>query len=341
MNRRTSLTAAAAAIALLLAGYGAFWWLVAERVEASLAGWVEAERQAGLIVDAERTPVGGFPLRFSATFRHPHVTGALSGQPIDWQPPDVTVWLWPFDLQTLHLSASGTHNLSLGGKAAVLDAEALEVGIGFDGAGRLKRVGLNSDAATLALPDGKTVAFDALTVAADIPPTPPSSERDPLLSFSLRAGGLKLPPDVQLLTTDPVGDVTLEGTMKGPLPGAPLRETLAAWRDHGGIVEISSFGASQGPLSLSGGATIALDAGLQPIVAANVKARGLGPTIDLLAGQKRIAQDDVLKLKLFVAATERDAQGGGKEVTSGVTLQNGFLSIGPFKVARIARIDWP
>ena len=48
-----------------------------------------------------------------------------------------------------------------------------------------------------------------------------------------------------------------------------------------------------------------------------------------------------VRVKLFIAATERDAPDGGKQVTSGLTVQNGVLSLGPFRIARVARIYWP
>jgi len=129
--------------------------------------------------------------------------------------------------------------------------------------------------------------------------------------------------------------------VKGPMPPAPLNQALAAWRDRGGIVDLSSFNAAQDPLSVSGSATVALDADLQPVIAANLAAKGLGPAVDLLAQQKRIKPNDVLKVKLFIAATQQKAPDGGEQVTSGITVQNGFLYLGPFKVARVALIDWP
>jgi hypothetical protein len=122
---------------------------------------------------------------------------------------------------------------------------------------------------------------------------------------------------------------------------APLREALAAWRDAGGTVEVTDFALAQATLSLSGSATVALDETLQPIVAANLKARGLPTTIDLLASQKRIYPEDALKMKLFVKGAERDTKGGYKEVATGLTVQGGYLAWGPFKLAKVPPIQWP
>jgi hypothetical protein len=341
MNRRTLLSALAAAIALLFAGYSAYWWLMAERVNAALDAWIAAEKQAGLTIDADRTPIGGYPLLFQATFRHPHVSGMLGGQPFDWRGADVEARLWSFNLRSLLLTTAGDHQLALGITQAVVHADALSVHLHFNAEGQVSRVGAESGMATVALPNDRTFSFQSATVSFDGPPAPPQSDRDPLLQFSVSATALKLPADVQLLTANPVDTIAVQGTVKGPMQQAPLRQALAAWRDQGGAVDITSFSAAQAPLAVSGSATIVLDGDLQPIIAANVAAEGLGPTIDLLAQQKRIKANDVLKIKLFIAATEQKAPDGGKQVTSGVTVQNGYLYLGPFKVARVARIDWP
>jgi hypothetical protein len=335
------LFAAAAAVALLFAGYSAYWWMVAGRLSTGLDAWIAAERQAGLAIDADRTPIGGYPFTFRATFRHPHVSGRLAGRPIDWQGADVEAWLWPFGLRSLHLTTTGDHHVAIGTDQAAVHADELNVLLRFDLRGQVSSVAAESGAAAITLPGNRAVALQSASASFAAPATPPRSDRDPLLQFSLSAAALKLPPDVQLLTAGPVDTLAVQGAVKGPMPPAPLRQALASWRDAGGIVEVSAFSAAQAPLSVAGSATIALDADLQPIIAANLAAKGLGPTVDLLAQQKRIAGNDVMKAKLFIAATEQNAPDGGKQVTSGLTIQNGFLYLGPFKVARMARIDWP
>lgn len=335
------LFAAAAAVALLLAGYSAYWWMMAARLEAGLDSWIAAQRQAGLSIDADRTAIGGYPFSFKTTFRHPHVSGTVAGQPIDWQAEDVAAWVWPFDLRSLHLTTSGDHRLAVGSGQATVHTDALDVLLHFDTAGRVSSATVGSGAAIVGLPSSRAVAFQSASASFDAPAAAPQSDRDALLQFALSATALKLPPDVELLTANPVDSLALKGTVKGPMPPAPLKQALAAWRDQGGIVDLTTFSAAQDPLSVSGSATVALDADLQPVIAANLAAKGLGPAVDLLAQQKRMKPNDVLKVKLFIAATEQNAPDGGKQVTSGITIQNGFLYLGPFKVARVARIDWP
>jgi hypothetical protein len=195
--------------------------------------------------------------------------------------------------------------------------------------------------ATVTLPDQRTFGIGSGTASLTAPTSPPKSDTDTLLHFALDAKELKLPEGTVLLTADPLGEARLAGKVKGPMPMTPLRQALASWRDAGGTVEVSEFALAQATLSLSGSATVALDENLQPIVAANLKARGLPATIDLLASQKRIYPEDALKMKLFVKGAERDTKGGYKEVATGLTVQGGYLAWGPFKLAQVPPIQWP
>jgi hypothetical protein len=104
---------------------------------------------------------------------------------------------------------------------------------------------------------------------------------------------------------------------------------------------VKAFTLAQPPLTLTGSATLALDQDLQPIGAANMTARGLGETIDLLARQGRLAAGDATKFKLFVKGAQSPGADGVPEVATGLSLQNGYLSWGPFRLARMPRITWP
>jgi hypothetical protein len=337
--KRRGWIVAAIVIAVAGIGYSIYWWIVAGLLDKGIDAWAASQRQAGLTVEFERTPVTGFPFAFRANFHHPHIAGVLGGQAFDWHGPDVEASVSPLDLHSLILKAPGHHRLDLSPGPAVLDAGELVARWGSNSQGA--SVSATFADAQLTMPDGRSFAAGSGTASLHVPPTPPQSDKDPLLQFAARLVDLRLPEGTSLLTADPLGEAQLAGTVKGAMPVAPLRQALTAWRDAGGTVDLSSFALVQAPLSLSGSATIALDNDLQPIVAADLKARGLGPTIDLLASQKRIYPEDALKMKLFVKGAERDATGGYKEVATGLTLQGGYLSWGPFKLAKVPPIQWP
>lgn len=341
MVHRTKIIAAIAVVLALAGGYVGYWFYVAARLDRGIDEWAAFQRQAGLTVEFERSPVGGFPFSFRATFRRPHIAGTVGGRRFDWRGPDVEAEVPPFALTSLAFTAPGHHVLDLGAGPVPIDLAELVVRLGFDSGGLPSSASARFAGMQLTLPDGRSVGIGTGTALLTAPPVPPTSDKDPLLGFDLGADDIRLPQGTALLTADPLGTVKLAGAVKGPMPAAPLGEALAAWRDAGGTIELSSFAISQATLSIAGSATVALDQQLQPIVAADVKARGLGPTIDLLASQHRLHPEDALKMKLFVKGAERDAPGGGKEVATGLTVQGGYLSWGPFKIARVPPVRWP
>ncbi|GAB2175346.1 DUF2125 domain-containing protein [Dongia sp. agr-C8] len=340
MTHRTRVLAAIAAVVVLAGGYTAYWFIVAGQLEKGIDDWVDFQRQRGVTVAFERTPVGGFPLAFRTTFSNPHIAGAIAGQSFDWRGPDVMGSISPIDLHAMSFAGSGHHSLDLGAGPATVDAQDLTLRLSLDGFGQVAALAAKFADLKVALPDGRIVTAASGDVSLDAGP-PPKSDSDPLLQFGFNAKELKLPDDVVLLTADPLGEARLDGTVKGPIPPAPLREALAAWRDAGGTVEVTDFAAAQATLSVSGSATVALDENLQPIVAASLKARGLSETLDLLASQRRIYPEDALKMKLFVKGAERDTKNGYKEVATGLTIQGGYLAWGPFKLAKLPPIQWP
>jgi hypothetical protein len=334
MTSRTRILVAAALVIVLLGGYAIYWWIVAGKLDQGIDDWAAAQRQAGLTLEFERTAVTGFPFTFRATFRHPRIAGVAGGQRFDWTGPDVQADVSPIDLTRVRLRSPGHHVIDLGAGPATLDAQALEV-----------LLGPGSAAATFAavnvtLPDRRTIGAGAGTASLVLPPAP-ESDRNPLLQFAFAATDLRLPEGTMLLTADPLGEARIAGTVKGPMPMAPLREALASWRDAGGTVEVTDFAVAQATLAVSGSATVALDENLQPIVAANLKARGLSETLDLLASQRRLYPEDALKMKLFVKGAERDTKNGYKEVATGLTIQGGYLAWGPFKLAKVPPVEWP
>jgi hypothetical protein len=340
MKRKRIAIGVAALVVAVAAGYSIYWYMVAPRVDAAIDNWVAIERQAGLTLDFDRTPVSGFPWAFRATFHDPHAAGTIDGRHVDWQGPDLELRLSPFDLETIHLNAPGRHRFDLGTGETTFDAETLKGTIAFRRDGSLAAADAAATALKLAMPDGVTTAADTASLAIALPATPAQSDGDPAGTFSIEARNLTLPAGTILVTGDPLSRVQIAGSVKGPFPALPLRQALASWSSRGGTLEIGSFTLSQPPLTLSGSATLALDRDLQPIGAASMTARGLGETIDILAKQGRIAVGDALRFKLFVKGAQSPAPDGTPEVATGLSLQNGYLSWGPFRLARLSRIAW-
>ena len=62
--------------------------------------------------------------------------------------------------------------------------------------------------------------------------------------------------------------------------------------------------------------------------------------IDLLADEGLITRGDVMKFKAFVLGAQKPGADGQPEVATGLTLQNGILSWGPFPITRVPEVVW-
>jgi hypothetical protein len=329
----------AALLAVIVAGYSIYWRVVAPKVDAAIDAWVAMQRQAGATLKFERTPVLGFPWEFRSAFHNVDVSQTVNGERIEWGGSDLELSLSPFDLETIRFNSS-LLSIFFKDRNNTLLFEMPKGKIAFRGDGALADIAIEAGDTKWAVPGLVISKADAIKLSVSLPKTPPRSDRDPAMDFAIDLKNVMLPPGKILVTEDPLTQVEIAGSLKGPIEIAPLQQALSSWSNQGGTLEVKSFTLAQPPLTLAGSATLALDSDLQPIGAANMTARGLSETIDLLAQQGRLATADAVKFKLFVKGAQSPGADGVPEVATGLSLQNGTLSWGPFRLARVPRILW-
>lgn len=148
---------------------------------------------------------------------------------------------------------------------------------------------------------------------------------------------------IDLPTGSPLGNhitrLIAEGFVTGQIPPGSPREALAHWRDGGGVAEVTELVVNWGPLAVTADATIALDQDLQPLVAGTAIVRGYDETVDAMVGGGLMSQGQGATAKIALAAMA-EADEGGKKVRLPITIQDGFLFLGPLKIAAVPRIDW-
>jgi hypothetical protein len=120
----------------------------------------------------------------------------------------------------------------------------------------------------------------------------------------------------------------------------PLTDILARWRDAGGDIEVKSFGFAQGPLSVGGEATLALDGNLQPLGAGTVTASGLSEAVEILLRDGLIPADRAMVARATAKALERTGAEGKAEAKFALSLQNGIVSFGPAPLLQVPPIAW-
>ena len=125
-----------------------------------------------------------------------------------------------------------------------------------------------------------------------------------------------------------------------PLEGSP-RQALVAWQNASGVVQLRQGELAWGSLWMSGDSTITLDKNLQPIAAGTLRVSGLNETLDAFVAAGML-QEGPAKLArfMFAALATTPPEGGRPQVQLPLTLQNGFLYMGPVRLAPVPPIDW-
>lgn len=345
VKRAFVLVGAVVLLAALVGGYYAYWRIVAQQLQAGVEAWAEQQRAFGNEVAFAWSGISGFPFRFAATFRDPAILWHAPRGDLVWKGATLDAEMAPWNLRRIEIKSEGRHDASLRLPGDVsewrLTATALAGAIDLHGGGTLRSVTMAMQQPDLTLPDGIALASAAATIMLDQPETPPTDFNMPLGRVTLDVRSMALPAGTRLLTEDPVESLAVDATIKGPMTLAPLKDALAAWRDSGGVVDLDSFSFAQGPLGLTGNATLALDADLQPEGAGTVTSTGLGDAVEILIRDGVIPPDRALVARATVKALEKPGPDGRRQATIGLSLQNRTVSFGPAPLFALQRIEWP
>jgi len=329
----------------LMGGYYAYWRYVALQLQAGVVAWAEQQRALGNAIAFEWDGISGFPFRFAATFRNPSIRWHTPNAEIDWKGASLEADMAPWNLHRIGIQSDGRHDASVRLTEDSSDWRLSTTGfagtIDLHGSGALRGFTLALQQPDATLADGTVLVSATATIVLDQPETPPADFNAPLARLALDLKSMAPPAGTRLLTDDPVESLAFDATIKGPVPLAPLKDALAAWRDAGGVVELHSFGFAQGPLELIGNATLALDPDLQPEGAGTVTTEGLSDAIEILIRDGLIPPDRALVARATVKALEKPGPKGKPQATLGLSLQNRTISFGPAPLFALQRIEWP
>ena len=332
-------------LAVLAGGYLVFWRHVAQQLEAGVEAWASEQRALGNEVAFAWDGIGGFPFRFETTFRDPSIRWRSPRAEATWTGATLHAAMAPWNLRRIEVRSDGQHDaaLRLAGDLAEWRVETTGLAgmIDLHNSGRLRGFTLALQQPDITMPDGTVLASATATVMLDQPATPPTDFNMPLARVTLDLRSMVLPPGTRLVTEDTVETLSFDVTIKGPMPMAPLKEALAAWRDAGGVAELNGFAFAQGPLSVTGNATLALDAELQPEGAGTITTTGLSEALEILIRDGLIPDDRALIARATAKALEKPGLDGRLQATVGLSLQNRMVSFGPVPLFALQPIEWP
>jgi hypothetical protein len=334
---RRLLTIGLAVPILLAAAWCGFWFYAARDIEARLAAWAAAQRAQGLVAEYGSVTVTGFPLAWHMRVTAPVMTGAGPTR-WEWRGEEMTAELRPWALRDIPVTFPGLHRVA-GGTGGVAETIAIRAArpegrIQLAGDGRLATLKLDLDDAQIRrLPDPATATAQRVRVMVSPHRAAEASYRTDTLDLAIAIDTLTVPEPPRYALGPVIAAAQIDAAVKGPLQPGPLADSVAAWRDAGGVIEINRLALRWGPLDGDGDGTLTLDAANRPLAAFTRRIRGYTETVDALtaAGAMKPRDAGTLKIALNLFARQGSAS-GRRELSVPVTAQDGKLNVAGFNL---------
>jgi hypothetical protein len=339
-----------AGVLLLIAVHFAYWRYAAGQLDAGFAAWQADRRAAGWTISTGTPEHGGWPLAVALSVPQVALHGGDPDIPggLDWSTERLDLQVDLLSPGTLALRASGVQHLRLADLPGVAyTADSAVALLPLQAETPPHSVSLTIRNLRAGLPDidhGANLTVGLVQLDGAIKPAAPAGEAALTWRLSTEAIALPaLPGGRAWALGSRISSLAIEGAVDGPVPMARgLVPRATAWRDGGGTLEIKHLTLGWGPLGLSGAATLALDARLQPMGTGSLRLVGYAASLDALAAGHVLTANAALAAKAvlsLLASTPED--GGPAEVEVPLTLQDRTLSMRQVPLAKLPEVIWP
>ena len=341
-QQRLLLAAPIILLIVVIAAVVAGWFIAAHSVTQALSRWADDRRAEGYRIDYATPVVGGFPFRLVLRLDRPSIEAP--GKAWQWDGPSLTGEATLWQPLLVHVSLPGRHAVRwgtaddarlFGGECASADGV-----IRLGGDGQLRSLTVKLSGVKAVDDSGQELTLQSLDLAGERPHPKFAVPPESTLDFSAAAAGVTLPPQEVSPLGRTIDRLDIEGEIKGPLAMGPVKPALAAWRAAGGTLELHNVAAKWGPLGLTGDGTLALDKQMQPVVALSLAISGFAETLDALVASGLVDQKKAGLPRIILGALARNNNNGTKSIKTPLTIQDGFLLIGPVKLLPVPPIDW-
>lgn len=358
MRRRIAKIAGVTAIGVAVAVTAA-WFVFVHQTQRAIEQWADTQRENGVEVTWQSLKFTGYPFRVDVQIGDPQLIVRQPNRVATWKPPLLTFKFSSIAPREIDFASPGTHNLHVTSDdqtwSAVIDAETLQGQAIFPPGDyrRIERltvrfagmsVTANDSAEPVTIDRGN---FDATRHRAT--PVDPQAVRPQGVSFefNLAAQDIRLPPDLlkanALETLDPlIGAFSTKVLVNGELDSGSLDiNSLTAWRDGGGTVEIASIELRWGPVQIDANGTLALDDHLQPVGSFATRIAGLEQLIGAMETGGVLSPSNAAIARITLSILSRGSQDGGPDYAEiPITLQEGILRLGPIALIQFPPIAW-
>jgi hypothetical protein len=358
MRRRiakiASVTVVGVAIAVTIA-----WFFFVHQTQRAIDQWAGTQRENGVEVTWQSLGFSGYPFRVNAQVGEPELIVRQPNRVTTWKSPLLTLKFSSTAPRAIGFSSPGTHNLHLATDdktwSVVVDAETLKGQALFSPNDYRRIEKLTGRFAGLSVTPSNLV--EAVTVDQGnfvvthraATPVDPQAVHPQGASFELRLAtqDIYVPEDLlranALDTLDPlINAFSTEFLVNGELNSGSIDiNSLTAWRDSGGTVEITSIELHWGPVQIDANGTLALDDDLQPVGSFATQIAGLEQLITEMEISSVLSPSDAAIARTILSILSRRSEDEGLvHVKIPITLQDRTLRLGPVPLVQFKPISW-
>src|SRR3954453_1750816 len=231
-------------LAILGAGYTAWWFYAASVIRDSIANWIVSERTQASLIEYKGLDVSGFPLSLTAKTTDFSIRRADG---LSWRGPELTAHARPWNPLTITVDLPGEQEAAIVGQGATSPLSILAKD-GGTGLLNLKLSGAVEDATlhltrvTAGLPGGINAAtLGQLELRAVFPENPPTDHTGTAVTIQADLKDLGLPPDKKSPLGRTIHTAPFTARIKGLLPARFTQPAIATWSQSGGTVDIDAL----------------------------------------------------------------------------------------------------
>jgi hypothetical protein len=316
-------------IALLLVlavagGYWFYWSTLADGLAKGFGRWADERRAEGMEVGHGAVEVTGFPYRLELRIAEPRVAAPQLTLAPEWSADGIVIYFQPWQRGRAIAEAQGPQRMGWREgtvrRNAIVTAEQALASFRFTDRGRITRfdADLKQVTASGALALRRADRLQSHGRLRDLAGAT-------ALDLSVGGDAIEIDPEAS-----PLGeriDTGLLALAFEPLPASTSPQALDAWRDAGGVLQITALELVTGQLSVRGTGTFALDRQRRPEGAASMTVRGADAFVDAVSAAGKLSGGARLGLRLGIAALESRDENGETVVRIPLGVQDGRLKI--------------
>jgi hypothetical protein len=322
-------------VLLTALSYTGYWFYAAGEVVGAIEKWAEQRRAMGMSVAYDELEVGGYPFRIRVDA--PGVQIGVPAHPLKpvLNSASLSAIGQPWKLNHILVQLNGAHELRFAmgtrQRSARLDMETGLASIKLTENGAIDRISLDFGNVAFAIDKTTLAASERLQVHYR-----PGVRQDSLFDLAIQMGRSNFAiKDAQALGNE-IAAFDTQLSLMGAFDDVPAGvHPVLHWRDQGGTLEVNKFHLAWGPMITDANGTLSLDDQLRPLGAMTTKITGYEVLVDVAREQGQLSDEGASAAK---AALGLLAVAGGGRLSVPLNLQDGYVFLGPVKLARLAPV---